>query len=226
MIKHKSVIPIKLDHLPRFMANNRVLVRIDFFPDEVKGGLIKGNADWSESAHVVRYGTVVKAPIKLWNRKRHKFGMDWEFPYDTKTLLFGDIAYFGLMESFSCPVVEIGNDRYYVVNFHEIVAVKRGESLRPLNGYVLVEEYVETAKSKIIIVDFSKKQNKKRGIVKHVGLPNICYRHDEAQDARDINVGDIVNFRMNLWTELEDERYQTLGKGLGYVQRRWINFAV
>lgn len=226
MIKNKAVEEIRLGHIPDYMANNNVLVKVEFFPDENNGGLVKGNADWNESAHVARYGTVERRPWWLFNRKQYGWGMDWEFPFKCDTLVEGDTVYFGLMESFSCPVIKVGTDIYYLVKFSEIILVKRGEEIIPLNGYVLVEEYNETAKSKIIIVDFSKKQNKKRGIVRYIGVPNTRYRHDEAQDAENISVGDIVNFRMNLWTEVEDERYQTLGKGLGYVQRRWINFAV
>ena len=61
---------IKLDSLPKKMMNNRVLVRVG---DEGDGRKIKnteldlvvGGAEFNESAHVLRYGTVVMTPEKL-----------------------------------------------------------------------------------------------------------------------------------------------------------------
>jgi co-chaperonin GroES (HSP10) len=229
MIGDKDRSIVTSDRVPSKTLNNKVLVRIDLIPDEYKSGIIRGDSLWDESGHAVRTGVVCVKPDRLFNKRDHGHGMDWKFPYDEQTLLVGDVVYFGLVESFNCPVIIVDGVRYFLVDFQEIIFVKRGrgERIIPLNGYVLVGEYREKEKSKYIIVpDNTEKQNLKKGVVKYVGKMNSRYVNRKAKDAVDVNVGDVVNFRMNLWTKLEDERYCTFEKGLGYVQRRWINYKI
>ena len=225
MIKSPEASVINLESLPVRTTNNKVLVRVDYFPDEYTGGIIKGDSSWKEMEHTARYGTVVIKPQRLWERYKCGWGMDWKWNYSDFTLSVGETVFFGLRESFNCPALVVDKIRYYVIDFSELILVKRNDTLVPLNGYVLVQEYNEKPVSKIIYIpNYAEKQNKKKGVVMYVGLPNIRYRNEEAMDAIDVEVGDIVNFRMSVWTELEDERYVTLESGLGYVQRRWINY--
>jgi co-chaperonin GroES (HSP10) len=213
-----------IDSIGAYRAvNNKVIVRIDFDPDKATtpGGIYMGSSYWDEAGHVPRYGVVVGIPDKLFFREDAKFGIEWGTNIEVSP---GDTVYFGKMASYASPVLKDKDGSvFYVIDYSEIIIRARGEEIYPLNGYVIVEKIEETVGGKGLILDFSKKQNKTKGIVKYVGRPVDYYFPLSAEIPEpSVSAGDKVIFSLAGWTELEDQRYSSLKGDLGYIQSRWI----
>ena len=224
MIGAEDIFFHEIDDIDRFVAiNNKVIIRIDFDPDKATtpGGIYMGSSYWDEAGHVPRYGEVICVPSKLIHREHSGFGIEWGTDIEIKK---GDTVFFGKMASYASPrITDKDKNTFYVIDYSDIILRLRGDEIYPLNGFVIVEKIVESVSSKGLILDFSKKQNKTRGIVRYTGKP-LDYYFPVWSDINDpsLNIGDKVIFSLAGWTELEDERYCKLDKNLGYIQGRWI----
>lgn len=203
-------------------CSNRLLVKVNLV-DCTKNGLYVANKDWdSDGSTVTRFGTVVSLPRKFYHRKDgSSFGVEWDTEIEAK---IGDVAYFGIMEGTDAPMIICGTDTYFLVDYSEIRVLVRGEEVIPANGFVIVEEFSDGIKSDFLITDFASKANHKKGIVKYVGKRNKSYYNgDESTcDPKELNIGETVLLQISAWTRLEDQRFFSLGKNLGYVQQRWV----
>lgn len=198
---------------------NRVLIKVDVVTG-LRNGIYVGDAEWDQEGHCTRMGTIVKLPSRLFFRsKGQAWGSEWRTTLEVKE---GDEAYWGLFEATDCPVILCGSDVYYLVNYSEIRMVKRDGVVIPVNGYVLVKKVEAVDRSSVLIVDHTKKQLKNMGVVMAVGKPNDEYFGIDMHDPKNLSVGDKVQFSISAWTPLEDERYATFDKGVGYIQGRWI----
>lgn len=205
--------------------NNYVLVSVSLTEEfRSSSGLFLGNADWDNAGHLTRHGTVVAAPCDgLKYMGRDRYGAEWD---TIMQLMPGDEVFWGIMSAFDCPVIQDGDQLFFLVRYHDLIVAKcfdpedQVEYLLPLNGYVICEPYMDDRSMSTI--SLPPVHNKQRGIVKHVGVPNIEYHMNTGQDAVDIHAGDIITLWAPMLTELEDPRYEVLGKNLSYVQRRWI----
>lgn len=214
-------IKIKSDDLRFVPCNNKVLCKVEVLDGFDKSrGFFTGNAEWSnEGQMVTRYGSIVALPKKLsFREKPQDLGLEWKTSLEAKV---GDIAYWGIMEGANCPLIQVGEETYYLIDYAEIRLLKREEEIIPVNGFVLLEEVKEGQKGSIIAPESFKKTDKKRGIVRYLGRRNECYYPDIHYDAH-LEVGDTVLFGAGVLTELEDERYFSVARGLFYAQRRWI----
>ena len=215
IVKEKSVEQI----VP---CTNHLLVKVDVV-DCTKNGLYVANREWdSDGSTVTRFGTIVSLPRELFHRKNaNDFGIEWETEMEAQV---GDVAYWGIMEGFDCPKIICGDDIYFLIDYAEIRVLVRGEEVIPVNGFVLVEEFSDGIKSDFLITDFASKANHKKGIVKYTGKRNASYYNgDEATvDPKELNVGETVLLQISAWTRLEDSRFSSMDKHLGYAQGRWI----
>lgn len=201
--------------------NNHIIVKVDFDPEEdrTEGGLFKGNGTWDEAGHVARYGTVVSVCSRLYEREVHRFGIEWGTEIDVKE---GDTVYFGKMAGYDSPILTKGDEMFFVVDYSEVILRIR-DGIYPLNGFVIVER-VEEEKKSVLETSFSRKLNKRKGIVRYTGKQLDYYfpKYKGIVGAKGLNEGDKVLFSISAWTELEDSRYAKLDPKLGYIQDRWI----
>lgn len=204
-------------------CTNHVLVRVNVI-DGKKNGLYVANTEWDNSGETVtRFGTVVSTPRKLYHRtQRQEFGLEWDAKME---LQVGDTAYWGIMQGTDCPMISVGEDTFFLVDYSEIRVIVREEQIIPINGFVVVEEFTEVIKSDFLIIPtICQHANHKMGVVKYVGNRNTTYFNGEQDtcDPEKLNVGDTVLLELRCWTALEDDRFASLEKNLGYVQGRWI----
>ena len=204
------------------MINNRVLVKVDFVPEDgVKfGNIYLAGAKWNEAGRVARYGVVVKAPERLvgiWE-KEFDGAMEWKTDMEVQV---GDTVFFNKMESANAPAIVIGDSLYYIIRYSEIILRVRNGEIYPLNGYAVVTKVVETVRVSGLILDFGDFQDKRLGVVKYLGKPNDFYHGTKSVDA-DVAVGETAVFEGSWYTDLENGVFATLEKDLGYIQRCWI----
>lgn len=202
-------------------CNNLVLCKVDVIDGFDKAlGFFTGNEEWSNCGEMVtRYGEIVSLPKSLSIRKKGgDLGLEWQTTLEAKV---GDIAYWGIMEGANCPLIRVGDQTYFLVDYAEIRLLKRGEEIIPVNGFIILEAVEHKEGGILITPESAKHTDKKRGVVKYIGKRNECYYPDNFYDAH-LNVGDTVLFSAGVLTELEDERYFSLLRGLFYVQSRWV----
>jgi len=201
---------------------NRLLVKVNLV-DCKKNGLFVANKEWdADGSTVTRFGTIVSLPRRLAHRKNGRdFGIEWETEMEAK---IGDMAYWGVMEGTDCPMIICGDETFFLIDYSEIRVLVREEEVIPVNGFVIVEEFSDEIKSDFLITNFGSKPNHKKGIVKYVGKRNKSYYNgDESTcDPKELNVGDTVLLQISGWTRLEDARFASFNKKLGYIQGRWV----
>ena len=198
---------------------NRVLVKVGKVDNnKSSNGLYLGDSEWDKSGHLNRRGEVIRLPSKLWFAREFGFGIQWGTEMEVEE---GDIVYFGIMSVYDAPAIIDDGVVYLLIQYHDLLFSLRGNKVIPLNGYVLIEKVDEKVKQSSLILDFNKKQDKKRGIVRYIGKPNSYYDSGMC-DSIGFDVGDEVDLMMINFTFLEDKRYRTFEKNIGYVQRRWI----
>jgi hypothetical protein len=215
---------VREDSIERIVpCTNHLLVKVDVVNCQ-KNGLYVASEEWdADGSTVTRFGTVVSIPSEFFHRKNgREFGMEWDTELEAQ---IGDVAYWGLMEGTDCAKILCKEDVYYLIDYSEVRVIVRGEEVIPVNGFVIVEEFVDGIKSDFLITpETAKKANHKKGIVKYVGKRNASYYNgDESTcDPKTLNVGDTVLLQISAWTKLEDNRFSSLEKSLGYTQGRWI----
>ena len=222
-----------LDKLPRKVMNNCVLIRVDFDPsDDVvlpSGIILSGihGSKWEETDYVARYGVVEMVPDFLKCRPKYNFAskgsparsIEWGTKLELEK---GDVCYFTKMASANAQVIFVGDVKYFLINYDEIVLRIRNGVITPLNGYCVVDKVTEKTRRKGLLLDVGDFHDKRMGVVRYVGTPNAYYIDSEAVDA-DVEVGDRVVFEGGFWTALESSLFNELDENLGFVQRAWIN---
>jgi co-chaperonin GroES (HSP10) len=186
-----------------------------------------------QSAHLDRYGLVRKAPESL-NCKK----MDWETDMELK---LGDIVWFDFHSGLHCPIVQVENKEYRIMEYQNLIVAKRnksvevlnqkeicdvllgGESQYPyqiitLNGYCLFEEISTFPKTKLILP--FEHIDKQVGITRYVGNKNKSYRNKKKYDDLDIQINDKVIFRNQVNNLLENDMHRIFSDvPLRYQQR-------
>ena len=206
-----------------------VLVKVDItfgdgYVHKTDGGLeIEfAGVKWNEHAHIPRFGTVVRVPNRLVLKDFSNMDLDNTIEWKTDIEIEeGDEVYFGKMASANAPLVVVGDDVYYLLNYGDLILRVRDGEIYPLNGYVLLESVIEETRIDGLILEFGDFVNKRLGVVTHVGTPTSSHFGSKLVDA-DVEVGDEVIFGGEYFGELEEEMFAKLEKGLGYCQRRWI----
>lgn len=210
---------IRLEKLSgRPMVGNRVLVKVPFVPDDgytLDSGIVVAGSKWNEADHVARFGEVVSVPDTLVYGVNE---LNWKTEMEVEP---GDSVFWGIMAGANAPVIHVGDDLFYVMNYSDLIMRKRGDELYPLNGYAILEKVTNKTRRNGLELDCGDFQDKQLGVVKYVGRANDYYRGTKAVDA-DVEPGDEVVFANNFWTKLESEVFSVIDEELGYCQRCWI----
>lgn len=202
--------------------NNRVILRIDHDPENERSeaGLIMGSTSWEHTEHLCRFGTVVSVCDRLYEREYNGFGIEWGTSIEVE---IGDVCYFTKMEADNATLFKKDGAYYLIADYAELILRIRDGVYYPLNGYIILDKIEETDTSDWLNLDFTKKHNKKKGIVRWVGK-KLDYYFPKSSNIVELDCveGDSVLFSLSGFTSLEDKRYAKLDDTLGYLQRRWI----
>jgi co-chaperonin GroES (HSP10) len=216
-----------MDTLPRKMMNNNIFIRIDEKEGDgrsisKKVDIVSSGAEWNEADHVIRHGVVEMIPNRLVFRNDSNGDSDGMMEWGTELEVgVGDTVFFGIMASANALMIEVEGQLYYVIPYSRLIA-RVMDDVYPLNGYVLMEEVIESKRVKGLILDFGDKANRKRGLVLHNGRNNEWYYGGDSVDA-EVEVGDEVLFQGKFYGYLESDLFRVLPKGIGYAQKLWIN---
>lgn len=122
--------------------NNRVLVNVtDTFNSFIsKGGikLVNSVADdaWSDSygynitEFIIRHGTVCSLPEKI-------YPGDYDWDTDNELMIGDEVWWNSISFSSHIPIV-IGDEKYLLVDYHELLMARRNGEIFPINGNVLL----------------------------------------------------------------------------------------
>ena len=198
---------------------------------KTKGGIIVGfNLDvvygegtGSHAADVAEvHGRMVKCCDKLLFDKGDPYTMGWETSIQVQE---GDEVWFNFIASTTCDALEVDGELYLLLPYSDLFVAKRGETVIPLNGYVLLEEVKKEEVSFLYLAE-TDKVDQKRGIVRYVGEPNRSYRVEAWSDDIDIAEGDLVQLRSGFTPyRLERQKYLAdFGEILMVAQRRNMDF--
>lgn len=194
--------------------NNLCLIRVELTENKLSSsGLHLGDATWDEAGLCTRHGVIVAVPSHL---IYGNFGSEWLTDIEVEV---GDHVYWGPMAAYDSPVIKSGGDTFFLIKYQDIVCKEKDREIFPVNGYVVAEEVIEVIRSKSFFL--GEKHLRNKGIVKYVGVPNKEYSY-AMSDAVDVQPGDTAVLLATMFTYLEDSRYATLPKNLGYFQRRWV----
>ena len=127
-------------------------------------------------------GTVIALPIHHWTE-----GYTIE-----NELRVGDTAYFNYFASIHGTDVWVGKELYRLIPYSGMVARVRDGEIAILNGYVLLEEVMETKQENGIWSPARKLTD--RGIIRYLGGKRV-YDLPALTDDIDLNVGDTVLLR-------------------------------
>lgn len=218
---------------------NNVCVKMD--PENnfivTPGGLkLYVDTSFEPEKHIVRIGTVKKAPKRLVQRKGT---MPWETEMELQE---GDrvALYFLAVQNCLSPerkhYIKNFDDVYIFIKYHNIYAVIRDDDIIPVNGYLLVEPMEDPAwirmKSKaeekgLEIPDMRGLSNVNvvYGKIAYAGKPNKSYNSPYKSDNQiDVKVSDEVVMKRITDIPVEYEYHTKLdgGRKLYRVQRHQI----
>jgi hypothetical protein len=252
----------KLDALPKKIMPNWVLVKLDILNKErrtksgiwIASGKEDNGLDTDEVFRQIdRYGTVVMIcdRLKFDPKIFHLWSLQWKTKIEIQV---GDTVWSRAMGAHDCERFYIDKENngekyreyYKLIKYDELIVSKRGDKIIPLNGWILMEPYVNML-SKLLIAP-SPYQNRNYGIIKYIGEPNTDYHGnyestgethkdqdyiEEIRDTKfwsddrglDVKVGQKImhNFQ-EIW--VESDYVSTFGEKLKICQRRHINAIV
>ena len=209
---------------------NNVMVKLDPSNDMVEtesGFKLYIDTSYEPEKHIVRLGTVIKAPKRLYNRD-----FMGEVPWVTHPQIQdGDrvIMYFlavqNCLSKEQKKFIREGDDFYIFIRYHNIYAVIRDDKIIPINGYVLVEPVEDPAKvrrkelaAKLDLILPEPKELSKTdctyGKIAYIGEPNARYNHPQRSDEHyNLNVGDTIIMKRIRDIPLEYELHAKLDGG-------------
>lgn len=184
---------ILIDEVPSRVVNNKVLVGVEdtFAGFTTTGGIkvvnLTEEETWGDSKEftisefVMRYGKVIRVPEVI-SRK--------SFNYDTKVEVKpGDEVYWNMI-SFSSHIPLLhGKSLYLLVDYHEIIAVRRNGEVLPVNGYALFKRVGTEQKFMHYEV---KREVSDEWVIHRLPINNVTYSRASRQPSDIWEVGDHV----------------------------------
>lgn len=182
--------------------------------------------------HVIRTGTVVKKPEKLYySQQDSQYSMRWKTNIEIE---IGDQVW--LNPSTVNDYVFRENNKYYrVINYEDLIVAKRNDKIIMLNGFILLEPII----NEIQALKFtSKVQENDKGKIKYIGKKNEEYcipeyvQFDETvyrSDPDGIEEEDIVLFNKKDVPKLRNLEYDIYSKldGKSYlIAQRYMIAAI
>lgn len=214
---------IKRDDTDFIPINNKVLVRIDDIVFKRDGIIVVGDYDFFEAKYCNIHGVVIKTPNSLVNRDiNNSCGMEWGTEIEVKQL---DEVWFTRKEAFTCPVVIIGEQLYYLVDYSALILAKRNNETIPLNGNVIFEKLYEAKQSKVLDLGFTRKENRVKARVVKAGRRNDWYLSNEMKGVDtifDANVKEDDIVLLDLGSITLDFSLKPVLDDYSYIQGRWI----
>lgn len=213
------------------LVPNRVLVKPDFHQKNISfsnGYQFQVDKRFAHEKHAPTTGTVINIPATLIPEY-----MPWKCPLEIEK---GDYAVYSYESAMYCLEEERGRifrdengEIYFMIDYEDIFSVRRGESIIPVNGYILVSPVSETVKSSFSLPKhMAEYTSVKFGKVEYVGTRNECYylgpkvRADVYDIREEIKKGDTIVFSEASDLPLEYNLHQSIegNKAFFRMQRR------
>lgn len=154
----------------------------------------EGDNAWNADL-CIPYGTVYRAPQKLYFNEKDDASMMWECDMELQK---GDKVWFSIIESYNAMTFKVGDRYFKLIPYSDIYALKRyADALDPngsivvLNGYVLCEP-VNLKKISDLDVVSEDKIDTTKARVKFFGTPNKRYKDKSSVDFQELHEGDMV----------------------------------
>lgn len=216
---------------------NMVLAKFDF-----KGGLIdeieinNGKASlyfdpsYEKQWNASPWCTVIKAPDRLFvSQKSRDRSLDWETDIEISV---GDrilIEYYVVTNALKLADYEkggayiVGDDLYILFRYDAIVLKMVGDTVVPINGFVLATPTEEKIDTTLAVPDTAKKQSERVFRITHVGRPVKRYINEpDMHDTDEVRVGDLVRLRGKVAYQLERDIHRQLDQEYYKFQRKHI----
>jgi co-chaperonin GroES (HSP10) len=209
-------INLKKSELDSFTPNGCYVLIKPYFNDDIEYGTLKllaAHDEFNYADYASARGMVIKHPAKLSFTYEIKRGTENDMPHETDMeLQEGDEVFFSKHAS-SNLLGESGYDgeqviicegyKYILMPYHKIYAVKRGENIFGINGYLLIEPVKHSLNENGVLgLRYDKKEDKNKdweylndGVIRYNAKPNRAYKHDlnyKYGDTDEFNIGDHV----------------------------------
>jgi len=200
-------------------------VVIGFNPD-----VLYAEGSGSHIADVARiYGQIVWQPEALYFHHKKNFSPPWRANLETQV---GDFVWFHPLISVNCEELLVEGRLFKVIPYDDLFVARRGGmdgEVIPLNGYCIMSISKKEKTSSFDVIS-EMAVNYDRGVVKHVGRPNIKYQSKNVCDHQDIRVGDEVIFDSRIppaYLERNEFNLNFDGENQYFVmQRQFISMVV
>jgi co-chaperonin GroES (HSP10) len=184
------------------------------------------DTQFSEEMHAPVTGIVVNHPKYLIPEL-----MDWHTDMD---IMVGDYAVYTYESAIHALTPEHGREfhdehgnQYLMIDYGDILAIRRDNVVKPINGYLLVEHLLEEHQTAFKLPTL---KSMRYGTVAYISPRNKCYfaagrvRNDTYDFNEDIKVGDLVLFSKFSDVPLEYDAHSSIDKGKKFfrMQRRDI----
>lgn len=208
---------------------NRVLVKINSTKDKINvgGGVeFKFDKQFSEEKHAPTTGIVYNVCGDL---------IEDKMPWHTKNILQrNDFVVFTYEAAIYCldplkgrHIYDEHNSQYLLIDYEDILSVRRGDDIIGINGYLLVEPITEQLKSELKLPI---QKSVKYGRIAVMAERNECYyaagvkRTDVCDFKDELKVGDIILFSKFSDIPLEYDIHRSINGAKEYfrMQRRDI----
>lgn len=127
-------------------------------------------------------------------------------------------AVYALDEAHGRVLLDEDNEAYLLIDYEDIFCVRRGETIIPVNGYLLVSPIEEKQLSDSFTIVRENNNSTKCGLVEYIGTPNKRYffsgvpRDDVSDFDDEISVGDVIVFNANSDLPLEYSLHKSVAK--------------
>ena len=200
-------------------ASNMVIVHVPHqnINTRTKSGVyVVGDHDFNVHHHLERWGYVYECASSF-EYEDFRGIVSWDTDIECEV---GDKVWFDFRAALHAYTFIVDDEWYKVLDYSQLYVAKRGEDIIPLNGYVLLSDYIPETTSSILI---SSKPDDRFAVVEYCGSKNKRYQIKYFSDDIDINPGDHIMFEQGTtayW--MEDELHMSFDKKVRLQQRKRI----
>jgi len=170
---NKVLIEIVERNVDRKTASGLILVSPTYRTIERTSANPTDPVDWVRSQNADRTGLVRGVPNQLVRKRNHL----WKTTVETEV---GDTVWFDFMTGENCDRIQTESKLYYLMDYFDLYAVRRGDEVIMLNGYCLFSPVKDDVKSSLAID--TGRMDARFGVAEYLGSYNEYYFAGLADD--------------------------------------------